>query len=214
MHWPVARHEDIHEEMELALRDVVAQLTMLDEVPEHDKRSRVHRRLPRRVRFRTRPLGIAVKHSRPYHPQTCGKIERFHQTVKHFLAKQHPPASIRTLEAQLDHFVDYYNNVRPHRAINRRTPNDAFNARTKARPQLTPTTIDGYRLRHDTVDGYGKITLRHKGRLHHIGLGRTHAVKTVAVLVAGRNIRVLSTDGTLIRELELDPARDYQPQHH
>jgi transposase InsO family protein len=56
-------------------------------------------------------LGIAFKHSRPYHPQTCGKIERFHQTIKKYLAKQHPTATIRTLQTQLDHFVDSYNNT-------------------------------------------------------------------------------------------------------
>ena len=66
-------------------------------------------------------LGIAFKHSRPYHPQTCGKVERFHQTEKKYLAKQDRPPTIRGLQAQLDDFADYYNNVRPHRAIGRRT---------------------------------------------------------------------------------------------
>jgi transposase InsO family protein len=157
-------------------------------------------------------LGIAFKHSRPYHPQTCGKVERFHQTEKKFLAKQDPPATLRTLQAHLDRFVAYYNTVRPHRGIGRRTPLDAYNARTKAHPRLTGTTVDGYRLRHDKIDRYGKLTVRYQGRLHHIGLGRRHAAQTVAVLIAGRHIRVLTDTGQLIRELELDPTRDYQPQ--
>jgi transposase InsO family protein len=158
-------------------------------------------------------LGIAYKHSRPYHPQTCGKVERFHQTQKKFLAAQDPPAAtIRALQRQLDRFVDYYNTVRPHRSLQRRTPINAFNARSRAYPQLTPITADGYRLRHDKIDHAGKITIRYNGRLHHIGLGRTHAGQTVAVLVAGRDIRVLTETGELIRSLTLDPTRDYQPQ--
>ena len=158
-------------------------------------------------------LGIVFKHSRPYHPQTCGKVERFHQTEKRFLAKQEPAGTVRALQTQLDHFVDYYNNTRPHRGINRQTPITAFNARTKAHPELPGVTVDGYRLRHDRIDRNGKITIRHRGRLHHIGLGRRYAGQTVAVLIAGRDIRVLTGTGELIRQLILDPTRDYQPQN-
>jgi transposase InsO family protein len=157
-------------------------------------------------------LGIAFKHSRPYHPQTCGKVERFHQTLKKYLAQQDPPATIRGLQAQLDRFVAYYNAVRPHRSIGRRTPIDAFSARTKAHPRLVGITVDGYRLRHDTIDRNGKLTIRYRGQLHHIGLGRRHAGQTVAMLVAGRDIRVLTEDGQLLRQLVLDPTQDYQRQ--
>ncbi len=157
-------------------------------------------------------LGIAFKHSRPYHPQTCGKVERFHQTEKKFLAKQRPPRSTQALQTQLARFVAYYNTVRPHRALNRRTPLDAFNTRTKAHPRLPASTLDGYRLRHDKVDTDGKLTVRYAGRLHHIGMGRRHAGKTVAVFVAGRDIRIVDDTGQLLRHLTLDPTRDYQPQ--
>ena len=158
-------------------------------------------------------LGITFKHSRPYHPQTCGKVERFHQTLKRYLAKQRRPRSIRTLQAQLDVFVDYYNTVRPHRALNRRTPLQTYTTRTKAHPTPPATPVDGYRLRHDTIDADGKLTVRHAGRLHHIGIGRRHAHKTTAMLVAGRDIRILDANtGELIRQLTLDPTRDYQPQ--
>ncbi len=60
-----------------------------------------------------RELGIVMKHSRPYHPQTCGKIERFHQTLKRYLAKQKPARSLPELQRQVDRFVLAYNEERP-----------------------------------------------------------------------------------------------------
>jgi transposase InsO family protein len=59
-------------------------------------------------------LGIEFKHSRPEHPQTCGKVERFHQTVKQYLRAQRQTRSLSSLQAQLDDFVAYHSEVRPH----------------------------------------------------------------------------------------------------
>ncbi len=158
-------------------------------------------------------LHISFRHSRPYHPQTCGKVERFHQTEKKWLAKQPGVATLTELQSQLDWFRGYYNTRRPHRAINRRTPAVAFAARPKAGPSLTnPTIADHYRVRHDTIDSSGVVTLRHNSQLHHIGIGRRHAAKRVLVLVHDLEIRVITTDGELLRDLTLDPARDYQRQ--
>jgi transposase InsO family protein len=156
-------------------------------------------------------LGIRSKHSRPYHPQTCGKVERFHQTLKKFLAKQDPPTSKKQLQAQLDVFVAYYNNTRPHRAIGRRTPAEAFAARQRAYPTGPRIDCAGYRVRHDRIGANGTITLRHQGRLHHIGVGAAFKRWRVVLLVAGLDIRILSLDGTQLRRLKLDPTRDYQP---
>jgi transposase InsO family protein len=156
--------------------------------------------------------GIIFTHSRPYHPQTCGKVERFHQTLKRWLATQPPARSIAELQAQLDRFRRYYNTVRPHRALGRRTPIEAYQARPKALPTGTKLDDAGWRVRHDTVDGYGKLTLRHNSRLHHIGIGRRHARKTVLILVKDRHVRITTTDGEVLRDFELDPTRDYQPQ--
>jgi transposase InsO family protein len=64
-------------------------------------------------------LGVKLDHSRPRHPQTCGKVERFHQTQKKWLAAQPPAATLAELQRQLDRFRRYYNTVRPHRAIGR-----------------------------------------------------------------------------------------------
>jgi hypothetical protein len=149
---------------------------------------------------------------RPYHPQTCGKVERFHQTLKLFLRKQPKPETIAELQAQVDRFVAYYNDIRPHRAKGRQPPRVAFDARAKAAPRnLGPTYSRELRVRHDRIDQHGSVTIRYKSRLHHIGMGRALNGTRVVLLVAGRDIRVLSEDGELLGQLTLDPSRDYQP---
>lgn len=77
-------------------------------------------------------LGVRAVHATAYHPQTCGKVERFHQTLKRFLAKQPRATSIAHLQLQLDTFRAYYNQHRPHRALSGRIPLAAFNARLRA----------------------------------------------------------------------------------
>jgi transposase len=156
-------------------------------------------------------LGILAKHSTPYHPQTCGKVERFHQTLKRFLARQTPPRSIPELQLQLDTFRAFYNHHRPHRALGGQTPFAVFNTRLKAHP-IGATPEAHFRVRHDRVDQTGTVTLRYLSRLHHIGLGRAHRGESVHLLVANKDVRVLADDGSLIRQLTLDPSRDYQPR--
>src|ERR1700722_16391180 len=106
-------------------------------------------------------LGIEAKHSRPYHPQTCGKIERFHQTMKKFLAAQTGITTKKQLQRQLDRFVTYYNEVRPHRGIGRRTPALVYAEREKAGASPSFVTGGDRRLRFDRVDRGGRATLRH-----------------------------------------------------
>jgi transposase InsO family protein len=156
-------------------------------------------------------LGVRFHHSRPYHPQTCGKVERFHQTQKKWLAAQPPPVSLAQLQRQLDWFRRYYNTVRPHRAVARRTPEQAYQARPKALP-AKPSIPVHYRVRRDKTDGIGVVTLRYHSQLRHIGLGREHARKRVLILVADRYVRAVDADtGHLLRELTIDPTKDYQP---
>ena len=152
------------------------------------------------------------KHARPYHPQTCGKIERWHQTLKKFLAKQPCAHTIRELQRQLDRFVAYYNTTRPHRALGRRTPRSVYDARDKARPSAAKITLErDTRVRHDIVDPGGKITLRYKTRLYHIGVGRVHHRKRVIILRSRLDIRIITPDGELLRHLTLEPSKNYQP---
>jgi transposase InsO family protein len=172
-----------------------------------------HRAGPNVMQTELLAMGIDYRHSRPYHPQTCGKVERFHQTMKAFLAKQDPAETIAVLQTQVDRFVAYYNDVRPHRAVGRQPPIVAFGARDKARPSGPKIHIGaGVRVRRDRIDKGGKVTLRHGTRLHHIGVGHAHKGKRVILLVHGLDVRVVSLDGELLRHLTLDPSRDYQPQ--
>lgn len=172
-----------------------------------------HRGGPNVMQTELLALGIDYRHSRPYHPQTCGKVERFHQTMKAFLAKQPPAGSIGELQAQVGRFVAYYNDVRPHQSIGRKTPRTTFQARDKARPSGPKIRVGaGVRVRRDRIDKGGKLTLRHGTRLHHIGVGHVHKGKRVTMLVNGLDVRVISLDGELLRHLQLDPTRDYQPQ--
>ena len=159
-------------------------------------------------------LGIGLSHCRPYHPQTCGKVERLHQTLKKWLARQDPCITTGALQAQLDRFTACYNTERPHRAAGRRTPEMAWNARPKAMPVRQGIRVsEHFRVRRDRVDTDGKLTLRHNSRLHHIGIGRRWSGTQVLILARDLNIRIITqADGELIRELTLDPARDYQPQ--
>jgi transposase InsO family protein len=156
-------------------------------------------------------LGVVQKNSRPNHPTTCGKVERFQQTLKAWLRAQPQPATTSELQALLDVFADIYNQQRPHRSLPQRaTPTVVYHARPKA----GPTTLQDphRRVRQDIVDSGGTITLRHDGRLHHIGIGRTHARTPVIVLVDDLDIRVVhAATGELLRHLTLDPTRNYQP---
>jgi transposase InsO family protein len=158
-----------------------------------------------------RALGVIQKNGRPSHPQTQGKVERFQQTLQKWLRAQHPAATLAGLQAQLDAFTAYYNTRRPHRALDHRSPPAvAYTARPKAAPGQA--TSDPGRVRTDRIDADGKVTLRHAGRLYHIGIGRTHARTRVLLLVRDLDIRIINAaTGELIRELTLDPGRNYQP---
>lgn len=161
-----------------------------------------------------RRLHVVQKNSRPGHPTTCGKVERFQQTIKKWLRAQPvQPATITELQTLLETFVEEYNHRRPHRSLpNRATPAARYNTMPKAMPgeSRDPDTHD--RVRHDRVDKAGSVTIRHNGRLHHIGIGRTHEGNCVILLIQDLHIRVVNAvTGELLRDLVLNPHIDYQP---
>jgi hypothetical protein len=163
-----------------------------------------------------RHLSVTQKNSRPGHPTTQGKVERFQQTLKNWLTAATPqPTTISELQQLLDQFAQEYNHHRPHRSLpHRATPATIYQRLPKATPTGTRDTDTHERVRHDRVDNAGSITLRIQGRLHHIGIGRTHARTPVIILAHDLNIRVINaTTGELLRELTIDTTRDYQPQN-
>jgi hypothetical protein len=128
------------------------------------------------------------------------------------LAAQHDIETKKQLQRAIDRFVVYYNDLRPHRGIGRRTPRSVFDAREKARPAGSLVKTDGRRLRLDKVDTAGTVTLRHRGRFHHIGIGRPYAGWRVALLVDSLNVEIVALDGSPLRRLVLDPKVNYQRQ--
>jgi transposase InsO family protein len=160
-----------------------------------------------------RRLGVRQKNGKPNHPQTQGKVERFQQTLKNWLrAQAHQPATHAELQSLLDAFTLVYNNRRPHRSLpHRATPAAVYQARPKAVPgDRSADTHD--RVRTDRTDLAGKLTLRVNGKLHHIGTGTENARTQVLMLVQDLHVRIINAaTGELIRELDIDPARDYQP---
>jgi transposase InsO family protein len=151
-------------------------------------------------------LGVHMINARPYHPQTCGKVERFHQTLKHWLTKQRGVRSLAGLQRALDTFVERYNTQRPHSSLGRRTPHEVWHATPAAMPGppcLTPTR----RVTTATANNVGRIDVRP----WQIKLPNTHARTIVTVFVDGHDIAVFTTNGEHIRSLTVDPNRRYQP---
>ncbi|MDQ2636360.1 MAG: integrase core domain-containing protein, partial [Actinomycetota bacterium] len=162
-----------------------------------------------------RRLHIIQKNGRPNRPTTQGKVERFQQTLKKWLRKQaKQPRSITELQGLLDEFVDEYNHRRPHRSLpHQATPAALFETMPKALPGNSRDTDTHDRIRHDRIDKTGAVTLRVNGRMHHIGVGRTHARTHVILLVQDLSVRIVNAiTGELLRELTIDPNRDYQPR--
>ena len=153
-----------------------------------------------------RTIGVVTKTSRPFHPQTCGKVERFQQTLKKWLRRQPLAGDLAELQTQLDAFVAYYNHQRPHRSLGHATPAQRWAATPPAinlgialpspaqisRTQVSPngTVIAGARY----VIAIGQ---QWKGLPAIVHYDQTHA----AVFI----------NHQLVRALALDPTRRYQP---
>jgi transposase InsO family protein len=161
-----------------------------------------------------RELHVTQKNGQPGHPQTQGKVERFQQTLKKWLrAQPEQPTTIGELQTLTDEFCGTYNHQRPHRSLpHRATPATIYTSLPKATPATDRSGDSHDRTRRDKIDKAGSVTLRVAGRLRHIGVGRTYARTDVILLVHDLNVRIVNAaTGELLRELTIDPRKDYQP---
>ena len=151
-----------------------------------------------------REHGVRPITSRPFHPQTCGKIERFHQTLKKWLRRQRIARNLDELQAQLDKFIDYYNTARPHRGIGRVTPLERWNASPKMINPAVPLPAP---------DRVATVTVDHRGvaivRPWLIALG-AHRAGAIAQIYLDHTHAAVFIDHQLVRHFELDRSRPYQ----
>lgn len=152
-------------------------------------------------------MGIAAGHSRPYHPQTNGKVERFHETLKRWLRARPRAMTLAELQFQLDCFRHLYNHERPHRSLGRRFPAAAWAAAPKNGPSSAPLGT-ATAVHHLRVRANGVIDV---GRRYQIGVGVAVAGQEAVTVITGTACHVF-IEGRLVRSLTLDPTRRSQPK--
>lgn len=152
-------------------------------------------------------LGVASAHSRPFHPQTNGKVERFHQTLKKHLASKPPAATISALQAQLDAFRHLYNHERPHRGIGRRTPAQVWTNAPKTGPANHPITTPTTTRQSIVTNGRAAAPSNYR-----IALGAAHNGSEATTVITGTSCHVF-INGHLVRALTIDPTRQDQNLH-
>ncbi|BBY65495.1 hypothetical protein MHEL_37380 [Mycolicibacterium helvum] len=152
-------------------------------------------------------MGIKQLHSRPAHPQTCGKLERYHRTFKDFYADHGPADTIDELQAVCDQFRWHYNHERPHQGLDQQLPAEVYRAQPKVaagdpRPRRRET---GPRVL--LVAATGSVHYRRRK----IGIGKPWTGHRVTVMeTKPDHIVVLDRDtGAVLRELDLGPVGTY-----
>jgi putative transposase len=149
---------------------------------------------------------IRLIHSSPYHPQTCGKVERHHQTLKKWLATQPTPTTLTGLQTLLDAYRTWYNTSRHHTTLNT-TPQHAWDtAPTHGGPGQLPRQHDAT-IHHLTVAPNGTLTL---GGNYHISVGRPLAGQTLTAIRDHDHITVYTPNGNPLGHLHLNHDKHHQ----
>lgn len=163
---------------------------------------------PTRFAHAVTAAGARLIHSSPYHPQTCGKVERHHQTLKKWLAHQPvTPATLAQLQTLLDQYRDHYNTRRAHSALRRRTPAHTWdNSDTYGGPHHLPRQTDAtiHRLR---VSTHGTVNL---GKHCRITIGAHHATTTITIIRDTDRATAYTANGDPIGHIHLDHTKTYQ----
>jgi transposase InsO family protein len=122
-------------------------------------------------------LGVRVSHSRPYHPQTQGKDERFHRTLKRELLDRSGFNSIDACQSAFNDWRDQYNLIRPHEALGQRPPVTRYEPSARQFPAQLPP------VEYDDGDKVCKVRqhgqLRFKGRDYFVGEGLTNELVAI-----------------------------------
>jgi putative transposase len=150
--------------------------------------------------------GVRPINSSPYHPQTCGKVERHHQTVKKWLSTHRPPDTLAGLQALLDGYRRYYNTQRRHSALPRRvTPAQAWAAAPSlGGPASLPVQTDAT-LHRCPVAGNGVIAVAG----HRTSVGTGYAGATITAIRDDNRVTVYDPGGRPIGYFPVNPDTDY-----
>jgi len=160
-----------------------------------------------------RRAGIEAVTARPYHPQTCGKVERFQQTLKKWLRAQDPFTSLDALQDALDGFCAYYNHERPHRGIGRVPPHERWAATPRVASTGQPLPPPAILKAQLAVNRHGQVDFAIDDQPQfRAALGIAHAGKTADVLLDHDHVAVF-INSRLVRYFQLDRSHRFQPLH-
>jgi transposase InsO family protein len=176
-------------------------------------------------------LGVNTIAATPNHPQTCGKNERLHRTLKRWLAARPAAQDLAQLQVLLEEFEPAYNTERGHQALpDRCTPQQAWDAtpaaaapplpapprpdpehpRPRPAPQHTPgpehTAGPGQHVQRAKVSCHGQLSANRVV----VHVGSEHIGRTLIVVVEDTRLSVYDPiSGALLRELTVEPGRIY-----
>jgi transposase InsO family protein len=158
-------------------------------------------------------IGVHLINSGPYHPQTLGKLERFHKTLKLWLADEGPIEDLGHLQELLDAFKHHYNTERPHQGIGNLTPIERY--------RHVPPSSEG--PISSGVDKKGEPTCPPRSivrRVTSVGnIGYRNSQITIGKRFRGAVVRVIDVGGLthiywgeeLVRVLAIAPGRNLYP---
>jgi transposase InsO family protein len=116
-------------------------------------------------------LGIKVSFSRPHHPQTNGKLERFHRTLKGELLNHKTFIDLDDAQINLEQWRQMYNNKRPHMAINNEVPANRYTPSHRSYPHSLPDIEYAPDDNVIRVKGRGVGFISFKGTRYRVGGG-------------------------------------------
>lgn len=145
-------------------------------------------------------LGIKTIASTPRHPQTTGKLERFHRTLGEWLDAKGTIATLGELQRRLDGFRWHYNEERPHQGIDDHTPMERY----RATPKAQPTGAETNRSVHRKVGANGNV--RYSGWVVNVTV--EWAGLDIHVIDAGGKVRIVYGD-ELITAFSTEEPKGY-----